>query len=318
MKFFPASHFIKNSLHLCTGLGFAGGLGSLRKTQNHLYSRAYRPMKFRPTRDYLKDKAMIRLLKKINWFLCAQLGIDLRLMGRSLKGLPRYFFDLYTFSTEYKGDIQLLPCLADYNQEGGSTKSEYFWQDLFIAQRIFESNPIRHVDIGSRIDSFVAHVASYREIEVFDIRSINSKIPNVVFRQADLMDTASSQANYCDSLSCLHALEHFGLGRYGDPINADGYKHGISNMARLLKPGGTFYLSVPIGRERVEFNAHRVFSPQGLCDEVTELGFELQEFSWVDSVNILSQSKDIPFDMSKLEIQSYNLGIFIFKKRSCK
>jgi hypothetical protein len=261
---------------------------------------------------------MIQIFKKINWFLSAQLGIDLRLLARSLAGLPRYFFDLYNFSAEYRGNIKLLPCLGDYNQEGGSTKSEYFWQDLFVAQKIFASNPIRHVDIGSRIDSFIAHVASFREIEVLDFRNVNSKISNVLFRQADLMDANSIEVDYCDSLSCLHALEHFGLGRYGDPINVSGYKLGISNMARLLQPGGIFYLSVPIGKERVEFNAHRIFSPQGLRDEVTQLGFELQEFSWVDSVNILSQSKDIPFDMSKLEVQSYNLGIFIFKKRPCK
>ncbi|QWD07837.1 DUF268 domain-containing protein [Polynucleobacter paneuropaeus] len=261
---------------------------------------------------------MIKIVKKINWFLCAQLGIDLRLMWRSLKGFPRYFFDLYKFTAEYKGNIKLLPCLGDYNQEGGSTKSEYFWQDLFIAQRIFESNPEKHVDIGSRIDSFVAHVASYREIEIFDIRSINSKIPNVVFRRADLMDATSIKANYCDSLSCLHALEHFGLGRYGDPINANGYKYGISNMARLVKPGGTFYLSAPIGKERVEFNAHRIFCPKILRDEVIELGFDLQEFTWIDSKNILNQSLDIQVDMSMLEIQEYNLGIFIFKKRLFK
>jgi len=261
---------------------------------------------------------MIKFLKKINWFLCSQLGIDLRLLARSIVGFPRYFFDLYKFASEYKGSIKILPCLGDYDQEGGSTKSEYFWQDLFVAQKIFTSNPTKHVDIGSRIDSFIAHVASFREIEVLDIRTINSKISNVLFRQADLMDANLIEVDYCDSLSCLHALEHFGLGRYGDSINANGYKLGISNMARLLKPGGIFYLSVPIGKERVEFNAHRIFSPQSLRDEVTDLGFELQEFSWVDSANILSQSKDISFDMSKLEIQSYNLGIFIFKKRTCK
>lgn len=33
-------------------------------------------------------------------------------------------------------------------------------------------------------------------------------------------------------------------------------------MARLLKKGGIFYLSVPIGMDRVEFNANRVFDPR--------------------------------------------------------
>jgi len=33
------------------------------------------------------------------------------------------------------------------------------------------------VDIGSRVDGFVAHVASFREIEVFDVRPISAQIP---------------------------------------------------------------------------------------------------------------------------------------------
>jgi hypothetical protein len=67
---------------------------------------------------------------------------------------------------------------------------------------------------------------------------------------------------YCDSLSCLHALEHFGLGRYGDPIDPSGFERGLCNMASLLTKGGIFYLSVPIGIDRVEFNANRVFDPR--------------------------------------------------------
>ncbi|MBV5330073.1 MAG: DUF268 domain-containing protein, partial [Chlorobium sp.] len=50
--------------------------------------------------------------------------------------------------------------------------------------------------------------------------------------------------SYCDSLSCLHALEHFGLGRYGDPIDPHGYADGLRNMVKILRQGGLFYLSV--------------------------------------------------------------------------
>ena len=65
--------------------------------------------------------------------------------------------------------------------------------------------------------------------------------------------------NYTDSLSCLHTIEHFGLGRYGDRIDADGHLRGINNLHKVLKPGGTLYISTPIGPQRIEFNAHRVF-----------------------------------------------------------
>ena len=76
--------------------------------------------------------------------------------------------------------------------------------------------------MGSRIDGFVAHVAAFREIEVFDIRPLTHKIPGVVFRRVDILDLPEALENYCDSLSSLHALEHVGLGRYGDPIDAEG------------------------------------------------------------------------------------------------
>lgn len=84
---------------------------------------------------------------------------------------------------------------------------------------------------------------------MFDVRPITTHIPGVVFKQADLMscDSVPNFNGYCDSLSCLHAIEHFGLGGYGDPIDPNGHERGTANMAALLKPGGIFYLSAPIG-----------------------------------------------------------------------
>lgn len=257
---------------------------------------------------------MLELAKKVNWFLISQLGLNVRLFSRSLIGLPKFVRDLFLFRRQYKGSMRITPCLADYNQEGGSIKSEYFWQDLFVSQKVFLANPQIHVDIGSRIDSFVAHIASFREIEVFDIRDVTSKIPGVKFRQADFMNSISLDANYCDSLSCLHALEHFGLGRYGDPLDVNGYIRGLENMAYLLKPDGTFYLSLPIGIERVEFNAHRVFNPIKLCNLALENKLQLEEFVWIDSGNAINISAHHTSDMKYLMSQPYNLGIFTFKK----
>ena len=79
-----------------------------------------------------------------------------------------------------------MPCLQDRYEEAGKINSEYFWQDLLVARWIFEAKPDKHVDIGSRLDGFVAHVASFREIEVFDVRPITTQVPGVIFRQADL------------------------------------------------------------------------------------------------------------------------------------
>jgi len=254
-------------------------------------------------------------IKKIYWLLSTQFGIDLRRFFFSIRGAPRFLQDWFKFRTAYAGAMELRPCLYDWYEEGGSTKNEYFWQDLHIARKIAIASPKKHVDIGSRIDGFVAHVASFREIEVFDIRPITARIEGIVFKQADFMNPPPALAGYCDSLSCLHALEHFGLGRYGDAVDPNGDISGLKNMTGLLQAGGIFYLSVPIGVERVEFNAHRVFNPQKLVLMAGELGLKLQEFAWFETGKGLVQSFDLEFDMRTMSARRYALGIFIFRKK---
>lgn len=254
------------------------------------------------------------IIRKIYWILSAQFGIDPRRMFGSFKGIPRYVFDLVCFCKVYKGRLDILPCFNDWYREGGETHGEYFWQDLYVARQIFQANPSKHVDIGSRIDGFVAHIASYREIEIFDIRPVTSKIPGVIFRQADLMSESESFAGYSDSLSCLHTLEHFGLGRYGDPINPFGYESGLVNMAKILRSGGYFYLSVPIGQERVAFNAHRIFDPHLLIKLAESNGLILNKFAWVDNSGSVIESSDTELDINNLCKIHYTLGIFTFIK----
>jgi hypothetical protein len=207
------------------------------------------------------------------------------------------------------------PCLHDWCEDGGSTTDEYFWQDLHVARKIYLAKPQRHVDVGSRVDGFVAHIATFREVQVFDIRPMPNLIPGVQFRQADVTRLSETYMDYCDSLSCLHALEHFGLGRYGDPVDPQGYKAGLANMAKMLRSGGVFYLSVPIGRERVEFNAHRVFDPLALVGLASSSSLTLRDFAWVESGRILVQSDNLRSDLEGLSKLGYNLGIFTFVKR---
>ena len=254
-------------------------------------------------------------LLRSHWLLSEQFGVDLIKMLRFIRGVPRYVHNLFHFRAGYSGHIELVPCLHDWYEEGGATKNEYFWQDLQVARKIFAAKPEKHVDIGSRVDGFVAHVASFREIEVFDIRPITTSIPGVTFTQADLMSPAVDIIEYCDSLSCLHALEHFGLGRYGDPIDQKGYESGISNMARILRSGGTFYLSVPVGVERVEFNAQQVFNPNTIVSVAEKNQLLLREFSLFSNDSGLVEMDTTFESLSTVGKNRYGLGIFTFIKR---
>ena len=257
---------------------------------------------------------MRQFARKLYWILTEQVGLDPRKLLLSLRALPGYLRDLRQFRAGYHGALDITPCLHDRYAEGGTTDNEYFWQDLVVARMVFAARPARHVDVGSRVDGFVAHVASFREIEVFDVRPITSTIPGVVFRQADLMQPLESMTRYCDSLSCLHALEHFGLGRYGDPVDPQGYRAGLANMASILQPGGTFYLAVPVGQPRVEFNANRVFDPADIVAQCRALGLELRELHMHTAARPLHRVDPGESQLAAIAAAPYGLGLFVFGK----
>ena len=210
---------------------------------------------------------------------------------------------------------KLYPCLQEKNQESGVLAEHYFYQDLYVARKVFQNNPVRHVDIGSRIDGFVAHVASFREIEVLDVRDLHLGLPSVRFTRADLSAKDFPLTDYCDSLSCLHALEHFGLGRYGDPVDYDGHLVGWENMHQILKKGGKFYFSVPIGAQHIEFNAHRVFSVVYLL-HLMEKRYDIESFAYInDRQEFIA---DAPLDEASIRSNfgcHYGCGIFELTKR---
>ena len=225
---------------------------------------------------------------------------DRIVLARQMRNLPREF----PMGKYY-------PCLHDRFSDSGNATGHYFHQDLLVARRIFDRRPKVHADVGSRVDGFVAHVASYRQIEVLDIRKPPNSLPNIIFRQADLMGTLPGQLRaYCDSLSCLHALEHFGLGRYGDVVDYDGWRKGISNLSQMLMSGGMLYLSVPIGPQRIEFNAHRVFSVDFLL-QFLSAEFTLKAFSYVDDVGELYENVSMDNESAKHSYGChYGCGIF--------
>ena len=213
-------------------------------------------------------------------------GFDARQFLSTTKGISRYNRNLRELKKQKGSDTTFrlgnrFPILNEWSEEAGVVSGHYFHQDLFVAQKVHENNPVRHIDIGSRIDGFVAHVASFRQIEILDIREIKTAVKNVKFTRADLMQLPENLVRSTDSMSCLHALEHFGLGRYGDPIDYTGHLKGFRNMTQILKPGGKFYFSTPIGEQRIEFNAHRVFSVAYLLDLFAS-DFTVDSFSYVD------------------------------------
>jgi hypothetical protein len=212
----------------------------------------------------------------------------------------------------------LFPLLGDKYDGSGSAKGDYFHHDLLVARRIYENKPEKHIDVGSRIDGLVAHIASFREITVLDIRPSVGKVHNITFVQQDFMsELNASLIESCDSASSLNAMEHFGLGRYGDAVNYEGHLVGLNNLYKLLKKNGKLYFAVPVGcPQRIEFNAHRVFSPEYLVKQF-EGKYCIDFLSYIDNAGDLHENVNISDFISVFKEDyknRYGCGIFELTK----
>jgi SAM-dependent methyltransferase len=258
-------------------------------------------------------------LNKILNFVLAYFGFYPKQLWGNLKQAPGYFGDLGAIKSKFQSkypnwNFKYYPILLDKEDQSGKARGQYFYQDLYIANLIFKANPVRHVDIGSRIDGFVAHVASFRPIEVFDIRPLPNDIQNVSFVQADLMNPIEDMKECTDSLSCLHTIEHFGLGRYNDPIDVDGHLKGLESMYQLLKKDGIFYFSTQIGPDTLAFNAHRIFSIQYLLDLFVDK-YELLSFSYIDDFDKLHIDVNLsPEIIANNAACKMGCGMFVMRK----
>lgn len=235
-------------------------------------------------------------------------------MVRKWRGLPffvrnfRNYSRLNTDSTFVVSVKDL--CFTSYDRfnTAASLDRHYFYQDLWAARSIFQSGVKEHVDVGSRIDGFVAHVLPFCNVTYVDIRPLHAGVPGLEFKQGSILDLPFAD-NSVTSLSCLHVIEHIGLGRYGDQVNPDGYKLAAKELSRVLAPGGGLLLGTPVGRERLCFDGHRIFDPQTIVDIFPNLS--LDEFSMIDDRG-LGIATDMAFD--NVRRCENGCGLFRFTK----
>lgn len=137
------------------------------------------------------------------------LGIDLIKMFNLVRGLTSFIADYLQLRKQVKDDklkVSFYPILDDKYKQGGTAKGHYFHQDLLVARKVYKANPKRHLDVGSRVDGFIAHLATFRKVIIIDIRELESNVENIEFIQADMMNIKEDLVESCDSISCLHAL----------------------------------------------------------------------------------------------------------------
>lgn len=205
----------------------------------------------------------------------------------------------------------LWPIISDKYEDAGNV-GNYFLQDLWAAKLINMSGVKKHFDIGSRIDGFIAHLLSMNiDVTLIDIRELPVKVKGLHM----IVDDATMLRHVIDesleSMSALCSLEHFGLGRYGDPIDPEACFKCFSEIQKKIKQGGNLYISLPIGRERVEFNAHRVFYAETVVESFAKM--KLVEFSCA-AEGVIEYHVDIHKYDADCHNGEYRYGLFHFVK----
>lgn len=218
--------------------------------------------------------------------LCRFLGFDPKTMWLNVARTPSFVRQLAQYrrlnaEPSFRAKLGCLrPILHESGQEAGIQDWVYFHQDLWAARKIYCRHPARHVDIGSRVDGFISHLLVFMPVCLVDIRPLTCEVSGLSVVTDDATALRMFETGTVESLSSLHAAEHFGLGRYSDPVDPEAWRRFMKSLKRVLAPNGRLYFSVPVGRQRVEFNAHRVFDTQTILDTFDAL--DLVSFSFVD------------------------------------
>lgn len=155
----------------------------------------------------------------------------------------------------------------------------YVYHTSWAARVVKEINPTSHIDISSSL-FFCGILSSFIPVQFFDYRPADLRLDGLTTNKGDLM-SLPFETNSVNSLSCMHTIEHIGLGRYGDPIDAEGDLKAIKELKRVTAKGGSFLLVVPVGKPRIEFNAHRIYSYEQIMSYVADENFTLKEFAFI-------------------------------------
>ena len=178
----------------------------------------------------------------------------------------------------------------------------YLYQDSWCAGKVFETRPVHHYDVGSKLE-MVGIISQFVPTTMIDIRSLNVSLPNLYFERGNILELPFKDSEI-ESLSSICVIEHIGLGRYGDPLDQFGSEKAAKELIRVLKKGGNLYVSVPVYKENIiYFNAHRTFTR----DYILSLFFPLK---LLEEKYIYGKDFFDEYDQSR----GFGTGLFQFKK----
>lgn len=185
--------------------------------------------------------------------------------------------------------------------------AHYYYQQLWVFEHVLKSKPKKHVDVASTYQ-MSGYLSKIVPTTFIDLRPIDTSLHNLEIKRGDMLHLPYEDRSVM-SLSCLHSIEHVGLGRYGDALDPMGTKKACKELSRVLAKGGKLYISTPIGKDRICFNAHRIHTPKRIISYFNQL--ELVAFSVVDDSGVFHEQAR-PEDYRS---QNYACGMFLFERK---
>lgn len=216
-------------------------------------------------------------------------------------------------STNNERDLPLrweerLPCLNDRTSITEFDR-HYVFHLAWAARILAATIPSQHVDISSSL-AFCTLVSAFMPVRFYDYRPAILGLTNLDCNPADLL-ALPFDSQSVDSVSCMHVVEHVGLGRYGDPLDPEGDLKSIAELKRILAVNGNLLFVVPIGRPRIMFNGHRIYTYKQIISYFK--GLDLVEFALIpDNPNDGGILTNATKEMA--DAQSYGCGCFWFKR----
>ena len=235
----------------------------------------------------------------------------------SLRDVFRYaqyiasFFRFQQAAKQTKKRFSPLKWKDRYPSLGEGTKTtpfdtHYIYHPAWAARIVAQIQPPVHVDISSTL-TFCSIVSAFVPVDFYDYRPAELNLENLTCKQGNLLKLPFDDESM-ESISCMHVIEHIGLGQYGDPLDPDGDLKAIAELKRVLAKGGSLLFVTPTGKPKIQFNAHRIYS----YDQVISYfdGLHVEQFALVDD----NDQFIINADPAYANQQDYGCGCWWFKK----
>ena len=234
--------------------------------------------------------------------------IDLKI--QNIPGLTKFYESYKRYkllvNSEELNILDIYPFIND-NTDITPFDAHYFYQGVWAFRKIKEKGVKSHVDVGSEI-RWLGLLSTVTKVIFIDIRPFETDLKDLIVKKGNILNMPFEN-NSVDSISSFHVAEHIGLGRYGDELDPEGTKKACRELQRILAVNGNLYFSVPVGKQKTYFNAHRVHFPETIIEYFKDL--RLIELSGVtDSGKFIEN-----IDIDTLEKSNYACGLFWFTRK---